>query len=101
MADVWRARIVVMLKPIVNDPQGLSIHGGLRQMGYETVESVRAGKLLEVSLHARDRAEAERLVEEMCRRLLANPVIEDFRFTLARSSRGGRPAARRTAARPR
>jgi phosphoribosylformylglycinamidine synthase subunit PurS len=84
-SPLWRARILVMLKPIVNDPQGLSIRGGLRQMGYESVEAVRAGKFLELTLRAHDRAEAEQLVEEMCRRLLANPVIEDFRFTLARS----------------
>jgi phosphoribosylformylglycinamidine synthase PurS subunit len=83
--DLWRARIVVRLKPVVNDPQGLSIRGGLRQMGYDGVESVRAGKFLEVTLRAPDRGEAERLVEDMCRRLLANPVIEEFRFTLARS----------------
>jgi phosphoribosylformylglycinamidine synthase PurS subunit len=93
MSQFWRARILVMLKPIVNDPQGLSIRGGLRQMGYEGVETVRAGKFLELRLKAADRNEAERLVEEMCRRLLANPVIEDFRFTLARS-RGGQRAAR-------
>ena len=91
--QLWRARVFVTLKPVVNDPQGLSIRGGLRQMGYECVEAVRAGKFLELTLHAPDRAEAERQVAEMCRRLLANPVIEDFRFTLARSRRGARPAA--------
>jgi phosphoribosylformylglycinamidine synthase subunit PurS len=96
--DLWRARIIVRLKPIVNDPQGLSIRGGLRQMGYEGVESVRAGKFLEVTLRARDRGEAEGLVDDMCRRLLANPVIEEFRFTLARtrstSQSGVAPEAR-------
>jgi phosphoribosylformylglycinamidine synthase len=92
--ELWRARVFVSLKPVVNDPQGLSIRGGLRQMGYEGVEAVRAGKFLELTLRAETRAEAERLVEEMCRRLLANPVIEDFRFTLARSRRGGRQAER-------
>lgn len=84
----WRARVFVSLKPVVNDPQGLSIRGGLHQLGYAEVESVRAGKFLELTLRAADRADAERQVEAMCRRLLANPVIEDFRFTLARL-RGG------------
>lgn len=83
----WRARIVVMLKPVVNDPQGLAIGDGLRQMGYEAVAEVRAGKYLEVTLAAGDRGEAERQVHEMCTRLLANPVIEDFRFTLVRARR--------------
>ena len=81
----WRARIFVTLKPVVNDPQGLAIHGGLTQMGYSAVQSVRAGKFIEITLRASDRAQAERMVEEVCRRLLANPVIEDFRFTLARA----------------
>lgn len=90
-SDLWRARVIVTLKPVVNDPQGLAIRGGLRQLGYETVETVRAGKYLEVTLRAADRDEAVRLVDEMCRRLLANPVIEDFRFTLARAGRGARP----------
>lgn len=92
-SDLWRARVVVTLKPVVNDPQGLAIRGGLRQMGYESVEAVRAGKYLEVTLHAASRDEAARLVEEMCHRLLANPVIEDFQFTLARVRRAARPAA--------
>jgi phosphoribosylformylglycinamidine synthase len=86
--EIWRARVFVTLKPVVNDPQGLAIRGGLEQLGYEGVQSVRAGKFLEITLRAEDREEAERVVSEMCRRLLANPVIEDFRFTLARG-RGG------------
>ena len=90
--QLWRARIFVSLKPVVNDPQGLSIRGGLHQLGYAGVESVRAGKFLELTLRAPDRADAERQVGEMCRRLLANPVIEDYRFTLARLRRAA-PAA--------
>jgi phosphoribosylformylglycinamidine synthase len=91
---LWRARIVVTLKPVVNDPQGLSIRGGLHALGYTGVESVRAGKYLEVSLRAASREAAERQVEEMCRRLLANPVIERSRFTLARRREAAPPTAR-------
>jgi phosphoribosylformylglycinamidine synthase len=83
----------VTLKPVVNDPQGLSIRGALQQLGYPTVDSVRAGKFLQVTYRAADRAEAERLAGEMCRRLLANPVIEDYRFTLSRVGRDHRRAA--------
>lgn len=94
--QAWRARVTVTLKPVVNDPQGLSIRGGLRQLGYEGVEEVRAGKLLEVTLRAASRAEAQRQVEEMCQRLLANPVIEEYRFTLSQARSGaGRPVDRR------
>jgi len=76
------ARIYVTLRPVVNDPQGLTISGGLRQLGFTEVESVRAGKYLEVRLTASDSDSAEARATEMCRKLLANPVIEDFRLTV-------------------
>jgi phosphoribosylformylglycinamidine synthase PurS subunit len=76
------AKIYVTLKPTVNDPQGLTITGGLHSLGFESVRSVRAGKYMEIRLNGSDRAAAEAQVAEMCRKLLANPVIEDFRFEL-------------------
>lgn len=79
---MFLARVYVTLKPSVNDPQGLAIAGGLRSMGYSSVESVRAGKYLEVRIIEAVRGAAEEKVQEMCRRLLANPVIEDFRYDL-------------------
>lgn len=79
---MFLARVYVTLKPSVNDPQGLAIAGGLRSMGYETVESVRAGKYLEVKVNENDRASAEEHIREMCHRLLANVVIEDFKYEL-------------------
>ncbi|MDA1061832.1 MAG: phosphoribosylformylglycinamidine synthase subunit PurS [Chloroflexi bacterium] len=82
----YRARIDVMLKPLVNDPQGLAIADGLRNLGYDGVRSVRAGKRLEVTLEAPDAPAAERAVREMCERLLANPVIEDFAFELVEAA---------------
>lgn len=77
---MFLARVYVTLKPTVNDPQGLTIKGGLHALGFDDVEDVRAGKYLEIRLATPDRAEAEARVTEMCRRLLANPVIEDYRF---------------------
>ena len=79
---MYLARIYVTLKPTVNDPQGLTIRGALHSLGFADVESVRAGKYLEVSLAAKDRKKAETQLTEMCRKLLANPVIEDYRFEL-------------------
>jgi phosphoribosylformylglycinamidine synthase len=79
---VWLAKIHVTLKPVVNDPSGLAVMGGLRQLGYGGVESVRLGKYLEVRLVAPDQAAAEAQVDQMCRRLLANPVIEDYRYAV-------------------
>jgi phosphoribosylformylglycinamidine synthase subunit PurS len=80
---MWLAKVHVTLKPVVLDPQGQAVHGGLRQLGFDGVKSVRAGKYLEIKLDAPDRAEAERLVREMCTKLLANPVIEEYRLEVA------------------
>jgi phosphoribosylformylglycinamidine synthase subunit PurS len=82
MSADWLARVHVTLKPVVNDPPGLAVLSGLRQLGYDAVQGVRLGKYLELRLTAPDEATAARQVDEMCRRLLANPVIEDYRFTL-------------------
>ena len=78
----WTAHVRVTLKPAVNDPQGLAIRGGLHQLGFESVSSVRAGKFFEIQLDAPTRADADRLVADMGRRLLANPVIEDYSYEL-------------------
>ena len=79
---MFLARVYVTLKPTVNDPQGLTIRGGLHSLGFDSVESVRAGKYLEIRLDNADRAAAEAQVTEMCRKLLANQVIEDSRFEI-------------------
>ena len=79
------ARIHVTLKPGVNDPQGLAIASGLHSLGFGGVEEVRAGRYLEVRLEAADRAAAERDVDAMCQKLLANPVIETYRFDVVES----------------
>jgi phosphoribosylformylglycinamidine synthase PurS subunit len=78
----WGAEIRVMLKPSVNDPQGLSIRNALHTLGFNGVEDVRAGKLIQVRLRASDRQAAEAAVERMGSQLLANPVIETYAFTL-------------------
>ena len=84
---MYLARVYVTLKPTVNDPQGITILGALHSLGFSDVASVRAGKYLEVRLDAKDRKQAEKRLGEMCRKLLANPVIEDFRFELEEDGR--------------
>ncbi|MCY4616676.1 MAG: phosphoribosylformylglycinamidine synthase subunit PurS [Chloroflexi bacterium] len=85
----YLASIRVMLKPLVNDPQGLAVAGGLRDLGYDAVQSVRVGKRIEVTLDAPDAAAAETAAREMCERLLANPVIEDFELDVAEVAAAG------------
>ncbi len=80
---MFLAKVYIRLKPSVNDPQGLTIRGGLRELGFESVSDVRAGKYMEIRLDAASAADAESQVAEMCDRLLANPVIEEYRFEVA------------------
>jgi phosphoribosylformylglycinamidine synthase len=79
---LWLAKVNIVLKPVVNDPEGLAIQGGLKSLGFEQVTDVRSGKLIEIRLESPDRKTARDQVVSMCRKLLANPVIEDYRFTL-------------------
>ena len=79
---MFLAKVYVTPKPAVNDPQGLTVKGGLHSLGFTTVDDVRMGKYLQIMVTDADRATAEARVQEMCRKLLANPVIEDFRFEL-------------------
>ena len=81
---MFLARVFVSLKPTVNDPQGQTVHGSLRQLGFESVASVRAGKYMEIRLDEDTESDAAQRVREMCDRLLANPVIEEYRFELER-----------------
>ena len=72
-----KARVFVTLKPGVLDPQGRAIHHALEGLGFSGIAGVRAGKLIELDLD-HDKSDGE--IEEMCRKLLANTVIENFRI---------------------
>ena len=84
------ARVIVTPKPLVNDPQGITVKQGLATLGFREVSDVRVGKYIEVSLDAKDEHEARQRVEAMCRQLLANHVIEDFRFDIEPAAKGKR-----------
>ena len=72
----WLAEVHVALRGGIADPEGQTVGSALRSLGYDTVSQVRSGKLLRISFEADDPAAAEAEVAEMCRRLLANPVME-------------------------
>ena len=76
-------KIFVSLKPGVLDPQGKAIERSLHTLGYAEVQDVRVGKYLEVNLEAPSRAAAELRIREMCDKLIANTVIEDYRFEIS------------------
>ncbi len=79
---MFLAKIYISLKPTVNDPQGLTIKGALHNLGFQAVKNVRAGKYIEIKFEGNDRQETDRQISEMCRKLLANPVIETFRYEI-------------------
>ncbi|MEP6871520.1 MAG: phosphoribosylformylglycinamidine synthase subunit PurS [Anaerolineaceae bacterium] len=77
------ARVYVSLKPVVNDPEGITIGGALGSLGFSGVRSVRSGRYFQITLAAKDQKTAASQVDQMCARLLANPVIETYSFELA------------------
>ncbi len=76
------AKVYVTLKPAVNDPQGLTVKSGLKTLGFSSVQSVRIGKYMELYFEAASPEQAAEQVRQMCQKLLANTVIEQFRFEI-------------------
>jgi len=77
----FRARVEVGLKPGHSDPEGETTKQSLEELNYP-VKSVNVAKVYEITLEARNKGEAKKLVDEMCRRLLANPVKDNYRFEI-------------------
>lgn len=77
------AKVVVMPGETILDPQGKTVKNSLNKLGFKNVEDVRIGKMIYITLNSESRKTAEREIEDMCRKLLANPVIEDFYFDLS------------------
>ena len=77
-----KARVTVMLKNGVLDPQGKAVHHALGALGFDGVENVRQGKVIELDLSETDTAAAEKSVGEMCEKLLANTVIESYKIEI-------------------
>ena len=75
-------RVYVSLKPTVNDPEGITIGSALSSLGFAGVEGVRSGRYFQITLQAPDRKAAKGQVDQMCARLLANPVIETYSFEI-------------------
>jgi phosphoribosylformylglycinamidine synthase subunit PurS len=80
-----QVKVYVTLKPTLLDAQGRVVQNALQTLGYEGVEGVRIGKYVEMEV-AGDGETVEKQVKEMCDRLLANPVIEDYRYQVSEAS---------------
>ncbi|MBI5804964.1 phosphoribosylformylglycinamidine synthase subunit PurS [candidate division TA06 bacterium] len=79
------AEIRVTLRDGVLDPQGTTLNRSLENIGYKGLKDVRMGKLIQLTLDLNDRAQAQKLVEELCQKVLTNPVIEQYQFTIGES----------------
>lgn len=79
---MYKAVITVKLRPSILDPEGKAIEHALTSLGHTSLGGVRVGKHIELNVAAADQAQAAQQVEEACRKLLANTVMEDYTFTL-------------------
>lgn len=83
---MYKAQINVTLRQSILDPQGKATRHALSELGYGAVEKVRMGKFIELWIKADSESEARRQVTEACEKLLSNPVMEDFSFTLEKET---------------
>jgi phosphoribosylformylglycinamidine synthase PurS subunit len=76
------AEIHVTLKELVLDPQGTTLKRSMATMGVKDVEDVRMGKFIQIKFNGNDRKSVEAVVDDMCHKILSNPVIEQYRYTI-------------------
>ena len=81
---MYHARIRITLRPSILDPQGKAIEHAVASLGVGGVIGIRMGKYIEASIDAASETEARKTTDEICRKLLANPVMEDFTYELIR-----------------
>lgn len=79
----FNVKVEVKLKPVVLDPQGKAILSALHNLGYKEVSQTRIGKLIELKIEGKNAKTAEEKTHEMCKKLLSNPVIEDYFISIS------------------
>jgi phosphoribosylformylglycinamidine synthase len=85
---VYKSKISISVRKNILDPQGKAVEHSLKSMGFNAILDTRIGKYIELTIDASSEDEARRLSEDACRKLLANPVMEDFSITVEKE--GGR-----------
>ena len=81
---MFSAQIKVTLKKSILDPQGKTIEHSLQSLGYKNIQDTRIGKLIELNLDVQGEEEAKKVTDEVCKKLLANPVMEDYEFEISK-----------------
>ena len=79
---MFRSTITVTLRKSILDPQGKAVEHAILSMGYNPVQDVRIGKHIQLAIDSASKEEAERITDEVCKKLLANMVMEDYTFTV-------------------
>lgn len=85
-AVMLKAEINITLKRTVADPQGLTIKHALESLGYKDLTDIRMGKFVIIKLNCKDKKRAQQQIDQMCKKLLANPIIEDYSFKIKAKS---------------
>lgn len=83
---MYKAKITVTLRKSILDPQGKAVLHGAHSLGYTGISDIRIGKFIEMNVEAATESEARRIADEACNKLLANPVMEDFNYTMEECS---------------
>ena len=79
---MFQSTITVTLRKSILDPQGKAVEHAIHSLGYSSVEDVRIGKQIQLSINSASKQEAERITDDVCKKLLANMVMEDYTFTV-------------------
>ena len=80
---MYKATVLIKRRPSILDPQGKAVEKGAEHLGLNNIRDTRIGKYIEFTVDAADKNSAEKEVREYCEKLLANPIMEDFEFTLS------------------
>ena len=80
---MYRAKVLIKRRPSILDPQGKAVEIGAKHLGLTNIKNTRIGKYIEFDVDAKDKTQAEKEVSNDCSKLLANPIMEDYEFTLS------------------
>lgn len=79
---MFKAKVIIKRRPSILDPQGKAVEKGAELLGLTNIKDTRIGKYIEFDVDAEHRTDAEKEVNDYCKKLLANPIMEDYEFTL-------------------
>ena len=82
---LYTAKIQITLRKTILDPQGKAVEHSLHSLGYNTVSNTRIGKYIEINVEANDETQARTIIDNSCSKLLSNPVMEDYTFTIEKN----------------